>query len=262
LRSHGRVVFRTGDDHGPIVVRENGDRLILTFGNDIGQSSVSITHPQRLEYAYLQGMFLAALLAPERRTALVLGMGGGSLVRALTAGFPDCRITAVEGRAQVVRVAREWFFLPDNGKISVVVADAVDYLAKAETQYDLIFADLYRAEGVDARQTEPAFLNHCRAALKPGGVLAANFWTRDIEAVQQTHRNLAGVFGERLLQLPVRGGNLITYACADSMPTLGRKAFYRKAEELGSRLDTPLGKLAHHFWRQNAEALQVGRYRR
>jgi len=257
----GRELFRAGDRFGPVVVREERGRRVLTFGNEIGQSSVSTAHPQRLEYAYTRGMFLATLLASQRRSALVLGMGGGSLVRALNAGFPACSITAVEGRALVARVAREWFFLSDEDKIDIVIADAVDYLTETPARYDLIFADLYRAEGVDARQMEPSFLQDCKSALNPGGVLAANFWSRDVRTVQQTYHNLVGVFGERILQLPVRGGNLIACACTEPMPAPVRRVFYQEAEELGERLDTPLGKLARHFWRQNAEALKVGRYK-
>ena len=120
----GAEIYRTCDDQGQIVVYQQGDRRILTFGNEIGQSSVSLANPARLEYSYTQAMFLAPLLVPELRTALVLGTGGGSLVRALRAGFPGCFVTAVEGRAEVVRVARDWLYLPEESRTTIVIADA------------------------------------------------------------------------------------------------------------------------------------------
>ena len=180
------------------MVHQKGDRRILAFGNEIGQSCVSLANPARLEYSYTQAMFLATLLQSELRNALVLGLGGGSLVRALHAGFPGCSVMAVEGRGEVVQVAREFFFLPEERKTTIVIADATDYLAAAPAANDLIFADLYQAEGMDARQMQLEFLRGCRAALAPGGVLAANFWSNELKAVQQMSLNLNRVVDEQI----------------------------------------------------------------
>lgn len=244
------------------MVHQCGDRRILTFGNEVGQSSISLANPDHLEYGYTQAMFLATLLVSELRNALVLGMGGGSLVRALRSAYPGCSVTAVEGRAEVARVAHDWFFLPEERKTNIVIADAADYFAAEPKQCDLVFADLYQAESMDERQMQPEFLQGCRDALTPGGVFAANFWSGEFQAMQQTRLNLNRVFDERVLQLPVRGGNLVAFAFPDRQPALKRKAFYQDAENLGSKLDIPLHTLARNLWRQNAEALQVGRYRR
>ena len=125
------------------MVHQNGDRRILAFGNEVGQSCVSLANPARLEYSYTQAMFLATLLLSELRSTLVLGLGGGSLVRVLRAGFPGCSVTEVEGRGEVARIAKEFFFLPEERKTTIVIADAADYLATAPAANDLIFADLY-----------------------------------------------------------------------------------------------------------------------
>jgi spermidine synthase len=256
----GTEIFCDADSEGTVLVFQAGPRRILAFGNEVEQSCVLLPDTARLEYVYTQAMFLAPLLVPAPRRALVLGLGGGSLVRALREYAPRCRVVAVEQRALVVQVARDWFFLPDDdAHLQVVVADAARYMAECPVAGGMIFADLYHADGMDTRQARRDFLEQCRNALSDG-VLSANLWCSDLRILQEAGRVLREVFEERVLELHVQGGNVVFFAFSGPLPVLERKPFFAAAQALGLKLRIPLQRQARNLWRQNAEALRIGRY--
>lgn len=250
----GKEIYRTYDAEGPIVVYQDGDRRILAFGNEVEQSCVSLQDPSQLLHAYTQAMMLSLLLVSTLTRVLVLGLGGGGLVRALRRHCPDCRIEAVESREQVLDIAREFFFLPEDQITSVVIADAAEYVAAGVQPNDLVLADLYLAQGMDARQTQREFLGDCRAGLSPGGLLVANLWHGDYRDTREAGHALSEVFDSQVLHLPVHGGNDIAFAFVDRIPVLRRKVFFEAAQALGLKLGIPLQKPARNLWGHNAGA--------
>lgn len=257
----GDEIHRTHDGHGVVLVYQQGDRLTLTFGNQVEQSALSLADPARLEYVYTQAMALALLLRRDIREALVLGLGGGALVRALREQVSSARIHGVEQRSGVIQVARSCFFLDDDPKIHLVVADAAEFVRNCESVMDLIFADLYGAEGMDGRQTGREFLENCLDLLRPDGVFVVNLWDSEYRKSIEMNRQLKATFEGRVLFNHVQGGNIIAYGFAGDLPRLERKRFFEQAQALGLAMRIPLQKLARSLWRQNAEVLQLGRYR-
>jgi len=252
----GNVIYRVHDDSGSIEVRDDGWRRTLSFGTPEEQSCMSRLTPHRLEHAYTQAMMLGTLFPDQLRSAAVLGLGGGSLARALLHFFPPCQVVAVEHREQVVAIARRFFGLPSCERLRVVVADAGAYLAAERESHDLIFADLYIAGGMDEQQVQEEFLTRCRLRLGPRGVLVVNLWNRDFRAARAAHRALAAAFREQLLIVAVQGGNSIAFAFKETIPCLQRRAFFTSAQTLGLRLTIPLQRLARNLWFQNASLLQ------
>ena len=85
-------------------------------------------------------------------------MGGGSLARALRAASRGARIQAVDHRGAVIEVARTYFDLPGDRLFTVVCEEAEVFLRSRGGPYDLIFSDLYLAEGVYPGQAATDFL--------------------------------------------------------------------------------------------------------
>ena len=133
------------------------------------QSGMDLLHPERLIFHYERLMLVALALAARPRTALVLGLGGGAMLRHLRAYLPDCAVTVVERDRTVIDIARRFFHI----NAAVVEADAQDFVADAAHAYDVIFADLYDGRGMAS--FEPGFWQECAAALAPGGCLAVNW---------------------------------------------------------------------------------------
>ena len=119
---------------------------------------------------------LLALPPEQRRSVLLLGLGGGSAARVVRALAPRAQIVAVELDPAVVRMARRWFGLDALG-LEVVTADAARFLARTRARFDAVLEDVFTG---DARRLvkPPGFplpaLAHAHRALRPGGVVVAN----------------------------------------------------------------------------------------
>ena len=251
----GTEIHRVRDAEGAIVVYDSTEIRILAFDSPVEQSCVAKSQPWRLQYAYTQTMMLGALFTPRLKHATVLGLGGGSHVRALRHGWPELWITAIEKRAAVVQVARDWFLLEDDARLGIVVADAGEWLHRPGTRQDLLFADLYDNIGMDAQQADIAFLTSCAQRLSDDGVLVVNRWSTNTEAARRHRAAITEVFGDRVLQVSVRGGNNITLAFQGDIPKVVRRPFMDAAQALGVRLDIPLQRHARRLWDENTHVL-------
>ncbi len=171
-----RLLYQGADEFGPITVSEEDGYCTLSFALGDEQSRCLKTAPHILQYEYTQAMLLALLFCQPKRI-LVLGLGGGSLVTSLLHHLPGVHITAIELRPQVVELAYRYFRLPRSKRLEIIQQDANLYLRSGVGRtVDLVFADLYHAQGVDAAQLQAEFIAHCAARLKTNGWLVLNCW--------------------------------------------------------------------------------------
>lgn len=256
----GSLIHQVEDEIGPISVHQNQNLLYLSFGNKTEQSCLTIDQPHRLEHAYTQAMMLSLLMKQDMRSVLILGLGGGSLVRALRHFRQKLKIDAIEYRQAVIDVARQYFALPEDHALNIICDDAGHYIKATAQRYDLIFTDLYLPEGMDQLQLSQQYLEHCKAHLMDDGLVIVNFWSHDFKQTLQRQQALEQVFGKQVLNTQVPGGNTITFAFNDAIPRLNKKDFTAAAQKLGQQLEIPLQNLARGFWQMNAAALQMSRY--
>ena len=171
----GKELYRIEDDEGSIVVTQRGNKRLLSFGSILEQSSVLMGKPWYLIHEYTQIMLLGLLFVDARRITL-LGLGGGGLAHCLSHYFPESTIHVVEMRQAVINVAYDWFDLPGQDNLQVIHDDALHYLSKLEQgSSDIIFSDLYEADGMSACQAQQEFIVACYHALSESGCLVFNF---------------------------------------------------------------------------------------
>lgn len=125
----------------------------------------------------------------RRRSALLLGLGGGSAVRLLRALVPEIRVVGIEIDPEVVRAARRWFGLGRLG-IEVRCGDARTYLARARRRFDLVLDDVFVGRGRGVRK--PAWMleegwERAVRRVAPGGMLVTNVLDEG-EAARRTLR--------------------------------------------------------------------------
>jgi spermidine synthase len=142
-------------------------------------------------------------LPPERRrSALLLGLGGGSVARVLRALAPGIRIVGVEIDPGVVAAARSHLGLDAVG-VEVVLADAIGALRAERRRFDLIVEDVFVGAVRDVRKPtgfpEPV-LGLARRRLAPGGLLVCNTIHEGPEVAAALRAN-----GDDLLTIHVRG---------------------------------------------------------
>ncbi len=168
-----------------IRIRRDGDVRALTFVRDNGQEAVqsrlNLTAPHLLESPYARGMFASYLYQPHPRRVLIVGLGGGAMVRFLSHYEPQVHIDAVEIDPAVVRLADQYFGVRSGGSVRVHTANGVTFVESTTEQYDLILMDAFLRPSSDTDSTGvPAglktleFLRRLKQALAPGGVVAFN----------------------------------------------------------------------------------------
>ena len=256
-QSPGVLIHREEDDLGEICVHERDGKRYLTFGNRIEQSCFNPARPWQLEHDYTQGMILGLLLHDDIRSALLLGLGGGSLVHALRHSSPQMNIEAVDCRMGVIRIAREYFDLCPDKKLHLHCDDAERFIGHHPALHDLILVDLYLAEGAHALQQDGDFFRRCQERLSENGVLLINQWCGTQRDADNARLATSQAFGDRVLHLHIRGGNQIACCFRARLPKVAPKTLFAEARTLGMKLGIPLERLARSFWRQNAAALKL-----
>lgn len=233
----GKVIHSARDEFGSIDIVDESTARTMHFGSRARQTTMFLRDPVALALSYTRYMLSGLLLSSVPRSVLMLGLGGGALARFVRHHWPGCRISAVEKRALVVALAREYFALPDE-HFAVHVMAAEEFLAgKRPAEYDWILVDIHDRNGMSPALREPEFFVRCRALLSARGILAANLWTGDREAMLKgINRSLHEVFDGRVLHLPVaRKRNTVALGCNFALPALEVRLARRKALELEDR---------------------------
>ncbi len=204
----GNLIHQSHDALGSIEVVEEGPFRSLHFGTEPKQSSMDLHDPLRLTLTYTRAMMAALLFNPAPRRALLLGLGGGSMAKFLLHYFPDCRVDVVEYRESVYKLARGYFQLPDDPRLSVQIGDAADFVREADASwcdYDLLLIDCFTGEGIAHGTAGISFFEACRSRLGPDGVLASNLWSGDNIRLEDVVQDMADTFDGGVVRLPVEG---------------------------------------------------------
>lgn len=225
-----RPNFVTRTDPEPPVVRTHKGRRTLAFESGDVQSEMLLARPYALALQYTRAMMCFALFVPRPRHILMVGLGGGSLVKFCHRHFPDCRVTVVELRADVIALRGRFRVPPDDARLRVIEADAVEHVrtlaARGQRRFDVILVDGFGAEGLPPALGGAAFYRDCRAVLRDGGVLVANVFTYDprYPAVLDA---LDAVFAQRTCWFDKAAGNnrivFAVHADSDRHPAARRQ---------------------------------------
>ncbi|HWI18234.1 MAG TPA: fused MFS/spermidine synthase, partial [Vicinamibacterales bacterium] len=181
----GTVEHEETSAFSKIRIRRDGDVRAMTFVRDNGQeavqSRVNLKEPQTLLSPYAHGMFASYLYQPQPRRVLIVGLGGGAMVRFLTHHEPQVQIDAVEIDPVVVQLADKFFDVRSGGNVRVHTADAVKFVEATTERYDVILMDAFLrpsgdtdTTGVPTRLKTLEFLGRLKQILAPGGVIAFN----------------------------------------------------------------------------------------
>jgi spermidine synthase len=185
VRAQGVLVHEVRSAYSHIQIRDAGARRAMLFVGDRGESVletvINLREPHRLQHPYSHTLMAGLLYGPEPRTALLIGLGGGAIVRFLNHEFPRMRLDVVEIDPVVVKLAREYFGIVAGERTRIITDDAFDFLARSAERYDLILVNAHLmpgehagATGVPLRLAAREFLVNLRKQLTPAGVVTFN----------------------------------------------------------------------------------------
>ena len=239
-RGSAAVIHTEQSEFAPVVVFEELDQRCMNFNSpeDLGrQSCIDLDDPDELVFSYTRTMMSALFVNPEPRHVLIVGLGGGSLSRALAKVLPEAVIDTVEIDPAVVNVAKKFFGYKPGAKQRIFVEDGRAFIERAHRQgqqYDLIMLDAFDVDYIPPHLLTREFLQHVYATLTPGGVLVANTFSRS-HVYDQESATYADVFGQFF---NLRGPNRIIVARRGSLPEFSE--ITRNANAMATKL-SPFG---------------------
>ena len=153
----------------PPQVHTCGDRRRLEFQPGMVQSEMLLSRPDHLLLRYARAMMCFTLFVPRPRHILMVGLGGGSLLKFCHRHLPDARITVLELRADVIALRGQFMLPPDDARLRIIETDAVSYIRQHPGCADVLLLDGYDETGLPpalaARASMPtACAPCCRAA--------------------------------------------------------------------------------------------------
>jgi spermidine synthase len=220
-----------GSDHGPGVIaieqspyaeirvldsEETKTRLLVIDGG-----THTIVNPASWEsyFPYVAVMGLARCIAPRPGRLLLVGVGGGSVIKDFA--IEGWRIDAVEIDPVVVEMAYEHFGLKSS-EARVFTMDGRRFLIAEAGSYDVIAMDAFGSSSIPFHLVTQEAFELIASRLNPGGILALNLESKgwDSPVVQAIAATLKQNF-EQVLALPTQDsrdeiGNVVIFA-SDAM---------------------------------------------
>ncbi len=207
---------------GPLLYRGDGVEVRERYGvrtlhldSDTVQSAMRVARPHELELSYTRSMMAFLLFVPPPRSAILVGLGGGSIAKFIYRTMPETRLRVLEIKPEVVEVAHSHFALPPPcERLSIVIGDGARIIGEGRESTDLMLVDAYDGRSLAASLATEAFFASARAALAPAGVLGMNLWSSD-RAFGRNLEKIERAFEDRCICLPAeRPGNVIVFAFA------------------------------------------------
>lgn len=241
------TIYRAEDKDGSIEIKDVEGMRALYFGSLAQQSAMSLKNPDQLHLDYAKAM-MSWLLFEEigNDDLLIIGLGGGSLAKYLLQNFPECRVEVVEYRADVAEIAHEYFGLPRDARLNVVIDDGARYVKERMNLqrefYRVIMLDAFDSEGMAEALCNREFFAACQIMLKKDGILVVDLWNTK-EQFTQLFSWLGNLFEAKLLFLPVGGTvNIIGLFFHEDTPIYSRKALQKRAIQLEKTYRLPFKK--------------------
>ena len=195
----------------PIQVIDKTNVRHLRFGNAIRQSSINKESPFKLQTKYTRDMvkvFDYYRDIPE--TILVLGLGAGTIPSYLYHRFPKTKIYVVEILPELKEIASDYFSMPRNERLEIVIGDAYDYIMETQIQFDLIFMDVFGKNTIPKKFSTEKFYIGLSKLTSSAGYVAFNTWI-DPSSYNNYIRKLKTAFDTVIEECVPISGNHIAF---------------------------------------------------
>ena len=195
----------------PFVI-DDGKSRFLYFNVRLMQSEMSLKAPHDLAIRYTQKMMAFLLFQPRPKRIVLIGLGGGSLIKFCYQRMPGTQLTAVELDPNVIAFRDTFLLPPDDSRLQVLEADGAEFLESTEKGIDTLLVDAFDKTGFAPSLANREFFDNAYAKLSGNGVLVIN-----LAGEKETYAGLIGeamhVFDDQVIVISVPDdGNHVLYA--------------------------------------------------
>ena len=224
----------------PFVI-DDGKSRFLYFNVRLMQSEMSLKAPNDLAIRYTQKMMAFLLFQPRPKRIVLIGLGGGSLIKFCYHKMPGTQLTAVELDPNVIAFRDTFLLPPDDERLQVLEADGAQFLETTEKGIDALLVDAFDKTGFAPSLANREFFDDSYAKLAGNGVLVIN-----LAGEKDSYAGLIGeamhVFDDQVIVISVPDdGNHVLYAFKERYFEPRWRWLHNHAKELRARfgLDFP-----------------------
>lgn len=117
--------------------------IIRNFSINNENSSAMFLNSDNLVYEYTKYYHLAKHFNADFKTTLMIGGAGYSYPKDFLVKYPEATIDVVEIDPKITELAKKYFRLKENPRLTVIHEDARVYLNTTQKKYDVIFGDAF-----------------------------------------------------------------------------------------------------------------------
>ena len=220
----------------PFVI-DDGKSRFLYFNVRLMQSEMSLKAPNDLAIRYTQKMMAFLLFQPRPKRIVLIGLGGGSLIKFCYYRLPGTHLTAIELDPEVIAFRDTFLLPPDDARLQVMQADGADYLENTEKGIDVLLVDAFDKTGFAPSLANREFFENAHAKLAGNGVLVIN-----LAGEKETYAGLIGeamlAFDDQVIVISVPDdGNHVLYAFKERYFEPRWRWLHNYAKELRAKFD-------------------------
>ncbi len=109
----------------------------------------------------------------EINKCLILGLGGGGMVKIIKKYWPQTKITGVEIDPIMVDLGKKYLGLKETG-VKIVIEDAHRFIEREKEKYDLILVDIYVGDKIPGEFETEKFIKIIKKLLGKNGIIVFN----------------------------------------------------------------------------------------
>jgi spermidine synthase len=153
------------------VIEINGKKRLLV--NGILQTGPYDDHVFKQAFT-----FFGIRKLPVLSKVLVLGLGGGGVVRLLSTWFPHAHFLCVDIDTSMITIAKEQFGLKNIKNVTYITSDAKEFVTRKKDKknsFDLVIVDLYIGDTVAKFVSHTRFLSAVAKLVSRDGRVLINY---------------------------------------------------------------------------------------
>lgn len=118
----------------------------------------------------------------DARRFLVLGCAGCSIPRYFILRYPDGKVTGVENSQKMLDAANRYFLFDlDRDRLTIVQADAFEYVRHTSETFDVCFVDLFDFDQIVPGVYDEKFLASLAGIMSEDSMVLVNFYGQNMQ---------------------------------------------------------------------------------
>jgi len=189
--------------NGDLAIEETNQYRWIRDNFNAYYSILDKSSPERLVLPYLQTMMAALLFLPEPKSTLVLGAGGGAILRFFSLYLSKTAVKAVDNDKNIIEMTERYFSTDSDSQCIITNSDATEIISTSSiNQYELILVDLFSHGTIPDFFNELSFYENCKKKLATG-IAVFNLIIETEENFKLILKLLLSVFNNKCLCLTV-----------------------------------------------------------